>query len=706
VTPAKSPAKSVFRRYSRKTLAAICLACTALVLVMHAIFQPLRNAELSAEDLVLRLGRPAPVSSELVFLAIDQASADLSQFDPAEIEASPGLRLMKHSFPWKRAIYPMILDRLFDAGAKVVVIDLLFTPKTDDDELFRAALDKYRDRVVIGSNFASGERARGETTTYVLPNASLIAQTRPQDDRVAYVNFWSDPDGVVRRARYGITEAEAYDDTPQPGDEILDSLAAMALKKSGHADLVPGATMPHRIRFAGLANTFLPHSVCDIFDVKKWNSPDYRGGEFFRGKIVMLGPEGKSTHDLHPTPVGTVAGPEVHLHAMNAALQREFLHETPDVANYLLIGGAGVLAWALCFWFHGPLFRLGSLVSAVVAWLAAAKLLFDYAGLFIPTVAPLIAMTSSGIGCLGWDFFLERRERARVRSVLDKYVAKNVAELVLAEGDAFAGALQGQRRTVTALFSDIRGFTSMTEEAADPEEFIAQLNEYFYAMVEVVLAEGGTLQSFIGDAILAVWGDTRTMEPEKGAYHAVRTTLRMSEALQKLNEDWAGRANRRKLNIGIGINQGEAIVGSIGHPLRMSFTVMGDSVNTAARLETATKQFGCTILVQESVEALTRDRFHYRRVDSLRLKGKTKTTDVFTVLGEASTPPPPWLAEYHRAVGLYHARDFRTAGELFRKIGEEIQGDALCAMYSTRCERYADTPPPVDWDGSYTMTEK
>jgi len=670
-----------------------------------AIFLPLRNAEFSVEDWVLRFGRTAAVSPELVFLAIDQASIRLDQIELDEIEASPALRLMVQGFPWPRSVYPLILDRLFGAGAKVVVLDLLFpSPRTEDVE-FRAALDKYRDRVVIGSNFSNWERTEGATVSHELPSPSLIEPASPLDDRVAYVNYFPDLDGVVRRANYRLMASEVFGDTPSPGEEVLDSLAAKALKKSGHSDMVPDGTAPRRIRLASRPGAFMARSVCDLFDAKQWNLPRYRNGEFFRDKIVLIGPEGELFHDVVRTPVGSVAGPELHLHSMNAALQRDFLRETSATANYLLIAGAGALAWALCFLVRSPLHRLGSLVLAAVAWVAAAMALYNHAGLFILTVAPLIGLTSSGIGCLGWDFFLERRERTRVRSVLDKYVAKNVAELVLAEGDAFAGAIQGQRRTVTILFSDIRGFTTMSEESV-PEHFIAQMNEYFTAMVEVVLAEGGTLQNYIGDAILAVWGDTRSMEPGIGAYQTVRTALLQCVALQKLNDGWAGRADRQQLNIGLGVNQGEVIVGSVGHPLRMSFTVMGDPVNTAARLESATKQFGCGILVSESVEALTRDRFHYRRVDSLRLKGKTKPTEVFTVLSERSTPPPPWLAEYHRAVDLYHARDFHTAVEIFRRLGEELTDDALCEMYVERCERYLETPPPDEWDGSYTMARK
>ena len=705
VTPATSPSKTAFRRYSRKALVAICVVCTVVVVVLQKIFTPLWKLELTAEDLLSRFCKPAPLNQELVFLAIDQASTRLDHIELAEIEASPALKLMEGGFPYPRTVYPMILDRLFESGAKVVVMDLLFLNERDEDGAFRAALEKYRDRVVIGSNFDSGGRITGTMATHAMPAQSLIKVTKPVDGRVAYVNFWPDLDGVVRRAHYGVMASDVFKTSSEPDEEVLDSLVAKVLKKSGHAASVPRAREPHRFRFAGPGETFLPRSICDLFDVKQWTRARYNSGEFFRDKIVLIGPQGSFLHDTQPTPVGVIAGPELHLNAMNAALQGAFVRESPDFVIYVLIAGAGAFAWALCLWFHGPLSRLSSLIVANMLWVGIAFVLLNYANLVIPVVAPLLALTSSGIGCLGWDFFLERHERARVRSVLDKYVAKNVADLVLAEGDAFAGAVKGQRRTVTVLFSDIRGFTAMTEEAV-PEEFVAQLNEYFYEMVEAVLAEGGTLQNFIGDAVLAAWGDTLTLDPATGAYHAVRTTLRMSKALRKLNEQWATQPGRRNLDIGIGINQGAAILGSVGHPLRMSFTALGDSVNTAARLEGATKHLHTQILVEESIEELTRERFHFRRVDSLRLKGRSKATAVFTVLGEKPESAPPWLGEYHRAVELYHSRMFREAAELFRKLGEEIKNDPLCAMYATRCDLYAETPPSVDWDGSFTMTEK
>lgn len=705
---AKTPARvSRFRHLSRKPMIAICGLCAAVVAVLHLLeFRPLVDSQLAAEDFLQRfVGRRAKVDPDLVFLAIDPASIRLDEFDEEDLAASPELQMMKQEWPWPRAIYAKILERLVDAGAKVVAIDVLFPATREGDEEFRAALDQYRDRVVVACNFGSRKR-EGKMDTLEFPADSLIEPAAPLDDRVAFINFWPDPDSVIRHVRYRITAAEVYGDLPAPDEEVLDSFAAKALEKSGQADAVAASDPLRRIRLAGPVNTFRPRSVSDLFFERKWNSPEYRQGEFFRGKIVVLGAEGNSLKDEVLTPMGFMGGPELHLNAINAGLQGEFLRSTSRTTGLLLIGAGGVVALVLCYWAHGPLLRLGLLAGAGVGWVGAAVLMYGQAGLFIPTVGPLVAMASGGVTCLSWDFFLERRDRVRIRSILDRYVAKNVVELVVAESDAFSAALKGQRRCVTTLFSDIRGFTSMTEEA-NPEELVAQLNEYFFGMVEVVLAEGGTLQEYIGDAILAVWGDTRSLAPEESAFHSVRTALLMTTALEDLNRRWATDPGRRHFAIGIGINQGDVLVGSLGHPMRLRFGAVGDGINTAARLETATKHFGCAILVGEAVELATRGRFHYRRVDRVRFKGKAVAIEVYTPLGEATSPVPPWLAEYEQAVTLYRDRRFAEAARIFQAVAGAIGGeDKLCQMYIDRCERFAVEPPAPEWDGSYQMSEK
>jgi adenylate cyclase len=290
--------------------------------------------------------------------------------------------------------------------------------------------------------------------------------------------------------------------------------------------------------------------------------------------------------------------------------------------------------------------------------------------------------------------------------VLERYVSKNVAKSILEDKRSFLESLSGRKQSLTVMFSDIRGFTSMTE-GADPEHLVKQLNEYFMEMVGIVLAERGTLQKFIGDAIMAAWGDVHSEGAEEDARRAVRTTLRMRDALAKLDKQWASQANRAALHIGMGVNHGEMIVGNIGHPQRMEFTVLGDGVNLAARLETATKQFHTDLLVGESVEALTRRHFIFRRVGLVTFKGKTKPVDTFNVLGERPETDPPWLGRYHEAIGLFHHRQFEAAAALFKAVAAEIgQPDSLCELYLKECATFANVPPPADWNGSFVLSEK
>jgi adenylate cyclase len=304
------------------------------------------------------------------------------------------------------------------------------------------------------------------------------------------------------------------------------------------------------------------------------------------------------------------------------------------------------------------------------------------------------------------QFFVEQMERRRTLNVLERFVSKNVAKQVLEDRRSFEESLSGQKKLVTILFSDIRGFTSMTE-GSDEKNLVQHLNEYFKEMVDVVQDEKGTLQKFIGDAIMAAWGDVLSAGLAEDARRAVKTALRMRAELKKLNAIWALAPNRIPLTTGIGVNHGEAIVGNIGSPARMDFTVIGDAINLAARLETATKQFHVDILVGEKAESLTREHFIFRKVGLLTVKGRTRAVEAFTVLGERSEGAPPWLERYHEGVNLFRAREFQKAGEIFKAVSTEIGGaDFLCELHSEWCARYQQEPPPADWAGNFVLTEK
>jgi adenylate cyclase len=182
----------------------------------------------------------------------------------------------------------------------------------------------------------------------------------------------------------------------------------------------------------------------------------------------------------------------------------------------------------------------------------------------------------------------------------------------------------------------------------------------------------------------------------------------MRMALIKLNETWAGKDDRMKLSIGVGVNHGEVVVGNIGHPdFRMEFTVLGDGVNLAARLESATKQFKTDILIGEEAEKLTRDHFVFRRVGAIAFKGKTKPVEVYFLLSDKSQMPPAWLTEYHEAVSLYRQRCFEQAAGKFKSVKEQIgEDDHLCQMYLAGCEENQNRVLLESWDGSFALTEK
>ena len=326
--------------------------------------------------------------------------------------------------------------------------------------------------------------------------------------------------------------------------------------------------------------------------------------------------------------------------------------------------------------------------------------------LVLPMTQPLACLMVPASFGIVFQFALEQFERIRTRSLLERYVSKNVAKTILEDQRSFIESLSGRKQAVTVLFSDIRGFTSLTE-SSDAEKLVAQLNEYFLEMVGVVLKESGTLQKFIGDAIMAAWGDTHSEGLAEDARRAVSAALQMRAARVKLNERWAAQPDRVKLKTGIGVNHGEIIVGNIGHPQRMEFTVLGDGVNLAARLESATKQFHTDILIGEETEKLTREHFIYRSVGAIAFKGKTKPIEVFTLLGDRSQPPPPWLANYHDGIRRYRARQFADAIARFQEAGREIGGDDfLCGMYIGSCRACLQQTPPTEWDGAFTLTEK
>lgn len=705
---------------------------------------------------------------------------------PVDRKYSDALKLMgKGRWPLPRAVYSYALERLFELGAKTIVIDILYvssqtsmdprlnaaldrideakgdvgisddligeleavlgdegvlTPAVylglqrleaakgqlklndaqmariqqilkregkrimDGDEPFAETLERHKGKVVLAfSNNKSTDENGKVTIQFLKPNPVLTEALG--GDGLGYAFFQPDVDGVVRRVEtYTSQFKESNMGHLQSGADDWLRFSPLGVQKFTGRSIKPQSEI---INYRGAAGTFEVLPIEELFsDTILKSDPRYDGGNRFKDKLIYLGPISETFHDEHRTPLGTQPGVEIHAHYGAALIDENPISEFPKSKELWLLVGALIVSAVLLMALERVLLRMGIGVAVIFGYVAVSYIMFANKHVMMPVVVPLLAVLSVGGVITMFDFAIEQLEKAHVRGVLDKYVSSNVASMVINQGDSFDQALRGQNKAVSVLFSDIRGFTTLSESRT-PEKLVEQLNEYFLQMVDRVLGQQGTLQKFIGDAIMAVWGDTHSLGTDVDCMGAVRAALKMRDALNELNNGWSANADREQLSIGIGINHGHVVVGELGHPQRMEFTCLGDGVNLAARLESATKQFGVDILVAEEAEKLTRDKVVYRRVDLAVFKGKTQPIAVFTPLGEVGIDVPAWLGKYHAALDMFHQRKFEEARAAFDAVNEEVGGDDyLCKMYHKRCDHYTANPPPEDWNGSWVLTDK
>ena len=686
----------------------LCATVTILCgLAWQAAFQtpadnwlfPLRRTEWLIQDLLLRKGPPAPVSNNLVFLGIDSQNYEDRYFED-EVAASPVLGNFSKNYPWSREVWAALVDRLIDAGARTVVFDLLFVSPGPGDDAFAAALKRHEGRVVLAANLTLSDDGRGVLTW---PSTTLIDGLQKPEDTVGIVNFFPDADGVIRRLRYELKMQLIAGRNR--------SLSAQALVQAGYTpetdeDFIPQAEQ--RFNYGGAPGlVYTHHPVYEVFVPSIWEK-NYKNGAFFKDKIVVVGPAANWTQDSHPTPYGTMFGAEIHLNAMAAVMNHAFIPEPSLLQAWLLVVAAGLAAALLMSATDHAWLRFGGMVLGSAAGALLARQIYNTWAVMPVTLVPLIAFNFCGVVCLVQKFFVTFAEKLRTRAILERYVSQNFVRELLDSTDSFEQSLGGVRKDCTMLFSDIRGFTTMTE-GDDSQKLVTQLNEYLSEMVECVFARGGTLDKFIGDAVMAVWGNVKVRTPREDALDAVRCALDMLEGLEKLNPGWVA-GGRPPLHVGIGINRGEVIVGNMGSPRRKEFTVIGDAVNLASRLEGVTKEYGLSLVIGESVEQLVKDDFVLQSVDLIRVKGKKLPVQIFTVIAPVSQPPEPAVREalrlFETGLATYREGRFAEARELFEKSATASAHNKLAAIYVQRSDVLIAEPPVGQWDGVFVMHTK
>ncbi len=305
----------------------------------------------------------------------------------------------------------------------------------------------------------------------------------------------------------------------------------------------------------------------------------------------------------------------------------------------------------------------------------------------------------SQIKSYAYQAVLAKKSESKIRNIFQKYVPSDVIDQFYANPESM---LVGQNRSLAILFTDIRSFTTISESFA-PEDLVTALNRYFEIMVDVIMENGGIVDKYIGDAIMAFFG--APVEREDDARRAVGVGLEMRHRVGEFNRTQEAQG-LPAFRTGIGVNFGPVVVGNIGSERKMDYTVIGDMVNLASRLEGLTKKYRQELLFSRSVYDQARHAYPCRFIDKVQVKGKSSGEDIYTAEAKLAPEQKSLWSLYHRGIQAYYRREFQAAGELFEQTLEKAPGDRPAEIFLERSRGYAATPPPPAWDGTEVMTEK
>lgn len=470
----------------------------------------------------------------------------------------------------------------------------------------------------------------------------------------------------------------------------------------------PGKTIPHA-SIADLLdeknpNVFVKQKVKDEDD--EWIEKEFQvsKAQFFKNKILVLGATAIGIYDLRVTPFDkNFPGVETHANVVDNLIRRDFLARPPLEDHYmpLFILALGVILSVSLSYFGALWGLLFSLITVIIIAFVD-KVFFYTKGHLISASFPMIQTSFTYVALTFYKYLTEERSKKELRSTFSKYVSPAIVEEILKDPKNLE--LGGRKENVTVFFSDVRGFTTISEKL-DPRALSDFLNSYLTPMTELIFKNQGTLDKYMGDAIMAFFG-----APVHYSDHpqmACRCALQSLKKLKELQKFYA-KKKLPQIDIGIGLNTGECSVGNMGSETVRSYTVMGDAVNLASRLEGINKTYGTHIIISEFTYREVKNDFVCREVDWVRVKGKYEPVKIYELLteGKIDTTNHEMLKYFNEGYQHYHQMQFEKAIVAFHKATEKSPADETSKIYVQRCQEYISSPPPSDWDGVYVMTTK
>jgi adenylate cyclase len=563
-----------------------------------------RVAERGLEDQLQRLLGPRRPSAAVTLVAVDDAT--LQQGDWYERNRQlPTWARGVGSLPWPRAAYGLLIERLLAAGARAVAVNVVFEGPSSrgpaDDAALAAVLARHRGRVALAAEMQEGEDQQGAgSLTLVTPSDQLLAASGGPA-QLGLTNI------LVPRPGDRLLHPEAYAGALLRDRKVNDTPPALSTTVLRLAGWPPrGDDRQSALRTYGAEGSLERLSAWEVLDPERWAHHPRRA--LLAGDVALVGPVVSEGSAGYGTPFGSLSGLEMLGTATANSLQGDGLLSWPAqppqrallaVAPLLLVLAAGRRLSAIQA-------RLALVALLLALQLAAGLLVLQRGNRWLPLLAPLSGLVGLALLYGGEAYLREAGERLRLRRTFERYVAPGVVAEILADPEAAEGILRGRQLEVTVLMSDIRGFTTLTRQrsmAGQSELHVCQLNEYLGAMVEVVGQHGGTIDKFIGDAVMAVFGSPLSRGAREEARQAVRCGLAMRAALAALNADWR-RRGLAELDNGVGLASGPVVAGQIGSPKRLEFTVIGDTVNLAARLEAMTRQVEAPLVFDTATAVL------------------------------------------------------------------------------------------------------
>ena len=734
------------------------IAISGLSLVIFAMhisgnprFEIIDRIENYLYDVRIRITMPDTIDDRVVIVDIDEASqVELGQWPWARNTLATIVNNLFDNYNVRVLGFDALFAEAEERTDETVIAQLIASEIAEDPEV-RAKLEEVQESLDSNIGFAESLIARDVVTGFVfkdslsdnepeatgvlpapiirgadIPNvtvpfveaAGFAGTLQDLQDNAAAGGFFDSPlidsDGVFRRApllqRYrgdlypslGLAVARLAMGSPPVGlnfaSNSADRLSGIELEsfRLGEQVIPVNQQVAVFIPFRGRQGSFPFVSAKDVFSLE---AP----AAVLNDKIVLLGASAAGLLDLRSTPVGQrYIGVEAHANLIAGLLdgnirQQPAYSDGLELALLTLIGLLTVLVLPRL----APLTALTFVVVILLAAMAGNMWMWVSLGLVVPIASLLCYTLIAALLQINYGFFIESRNKRHLSRIFGQYIPPSLVEEMDESGEEVS--LEGESREMSVLFSDVRGFTTISE-GLDARELTQLMNEFLTPFTGIIQKQRGTIDKYMGDCVMAFWG--APLADDEHARHAVMAGMQMIEAVRKLDEPFR-KKGWPQIRVGVGVASGEMNVGNMGSEFRIAYTVMGDVVNLGSRLEGITKQYGVDMIISDGTRAQIPD-FVCREIDLVRVKGKTEPIAIFEPIGPADTiaaEQQSTVDEFAAAIAAYRCQDWDTAHKILRNLNEQ-QDETLYNVYLDRIESFRRKPPPPDWDGVFEHQTK